>query len=472
MAKATKKTATTKSVVKKTAKKAAKKAAKKVAPKGAPNTSAAKLNLTRDVQRTVLENGVRVISEKVSRATNAIFSVWVDAGSRFEDLNESGATYLIQRAALHGTEKRSQKVLAKHIYAMGGEVGFDTGRDYAHYFATCKSKTLGEAADIVADIALRPRLDKDAISDESALLLEELREAETDADHALDDMFLRSLWKGHGLCRPPHGRLLTVRGQTRLEDLRPKKLVRFHQMSHHPKALTIVATGGVDHAEVLEICEKLFGGLEEPKKKASTTTPPTHRFLALRNRPQFESARFILGFPVCTASDKLRHSAAIMNAVLTGGSDARLSKLIENKKIAVDEVVSSLDLYADAGCLSIRVRVEREHAAQSLDAIVAELRRLPREPLDEKELRKYRDFCKVQLAAQLDSLPSRTESLANAERYFGRVVDLEEDFAGLDAVTPEGLQLLASNWITPYRLSLAVLGNLKGVNIRPNALQW
>lgn len=404
--------------------------------------------------------------------TNAVFSVWVDAGSRFEDLNESGATYLIQRAALHGTEKRSQKVLAKHIDAMGGEVGFETGRDYAHYFATCKGKALSEAAEIIADIVLRPRLDKDAISDESALLLEELREVEADADHALDDMFLRSLWKGHGLCRPPHGRLLTVRGQTRLEDLRPKKLVRFHQMSHHPKSLTIVAAGGVDHAEVLEVCEKLFGALEEPKKKASTTTPPTHRFLALRNRPQFESARFILGFPVCTASDKLRHSAVIMNAVLTGGSDARLSKLVESKKIAVDDVISTLDLYADAGCLSIRVRTEREHAAQALDTIVAELRRLPREPLDDKELRKYRDFCKQQLAAQLDALAARTANLARTERYFGRVIDIEEEHAGLDAVTAEGLQLLASNWITPYRLSLAVLGNLKGVNIRPNALQW
>jgi predicted Zn-dependent peptidase len=468
LAKATRKKAANNKV----AKKSAKKAVKKTATKGAAKETAPKHNLSRDVQRTVLENGVRVISEKVSRATNALFSVWVDAGSRFEDLNESGATYLIQRSAMHGTEKRSQKVLAKHITAMGGQVGFATDRDSAHYFASCKGKALADAADIVTDIALRPRLDKDAISEESALLLEELREAEADADHALDDMFLRSLWKGHGLCRPPHGRLLTVRGQTRLEDLRPKKLVRFHQMSHHPKAITVVASGGVDHAEVLEISEKLYGGLEEPKKKASTTTPPTHRFLALRNRPQFASARFILGFPVCTASDKLRHSAAIMNAVLTGGPDARLSKLVESKKIAVDDVVSALDLYADAGCLSIRVRVEREHAAQSLDAIVAELRRLPREPLDEKELRKYRNICKDQLAAKLDSLPSRVRSLADTERYFGRLVDLEEEFAGLEAVTPEGLQLLASNWITPYRLSLAVLGNLKGVNIRPNALQW
>lgn len=424
------------------------------------------------MQRTVLENGVRVISEKVSRVSNTLFSVWVDAGSRYEDLNESGATYLIQRAAMHGTEKRSEKVLAKLIAALGSPIEFETGRDSAQYFTLCKGKQIAEAADLVADISLRPRLDKDAISEESALLLEELRDAEADADHALDDMFLRSLWKGHGLCRPPHGRLLTVRGQTRLEDLRPKKLVRFHQMSHHPKSIVVIASGAIDHSEVLEIAEKLFGGLEDPKKRASTTTPPTHRFLALRNRPQFDSARFILGFPVCTASDKLRHSAAIMNAVLTGGPDARLSKLIESKKIAVDEVISSLDLYSDAGCLSIRVKVDREHAAQSLDNIVAELRRLPREPLDAKELDKYRDFCKQRLIDQLETLPSRARNLANTERYFNRIVDLEEEFAGLDAVTPEGLQLLASNWITPYRLSLAVLGNLKGVNIRPNALQW
>lgn len=451
----------------------AKKAApKKAAKKSATKKSTATKNLSRDVQRTVLENGVRVISEKVPRATDVVYSVWADAGSRYEDLNESGATYLIQRAAMHGTEKRSERVLKKLIDALGGEVGFKTGRDSAAYYAQCKGKKITDAAEIVADIAVKPRLDKEAIAEESALLLEELREAEADADHALDDMFLRSLWKGHGLCRPPHGRLLTVRGQTRLEDLRPKKLVRFHGMSHHPKALIVIAAGAVDHSEVLELAEKHFGEMEDPKKRASTTTPPTHRFLALRNRPQFEAARFILGFPVCTASDELRHSAMIMNAILAGSPEGRLTALLKGKNSQADEIISTLDLYTDAGCLSIRARTDRTKATDTLDAVVAELRRLPREPLQEKELRKYKNFCKEQLAARLDNLHTRVESLAKDERYFKRAVELEAEVAGLDAVTPEGLQQLASNWITPYRLSLAVLGNLKGVNVRPNALHW
>ncbi len=446
--------------------------AKATPKKAAKKKAAPKKNLSRDVRRTVLENGVRVISEKVSRATNIVFSVWADAGSRYEDLNESGATYLIQRAAMHGTEKRSARVLKKLFDGLGGTVDFKTGRDSAQYFAQCKGKQLAEAANIIADIAIRPRLDKEAISEESALLLDELRDAESDADHALDDMFLRSLWKGHGLCRPPHGRLLTVRGQTRLEDLRPKKLVRFHTMSHHPKALTIVASGAVDHSEVLELSEKLFGALEDPKKRASTTTPPTHRFLALRNRPQFEAARFILGFPVCTAPDELRHSAMIMNAALAGSPDGRLMKLVKGKKSAVEEVISTLDLYIDAGCLTIRARTDRPRVTDTLDAVVEELRRLPREPLEEKELRKYRNFCKDKLASRLDNLQSRVRSLAEDERYFKRLVELDAEFAGLDAVTADGLQQLASNWITPYRLSLAVLGDLKGVNVRPNSLHW
>ena len=105
--------------------------AKATPKKAAKKKAAPKKNLSRDVQRTVLENGVRVISEKVSRATNIVFSVWADAGSRYEDLNESGATYLIQRAAMHGTEKRSARVLKKLIDGLGGTVGFKTGRDSA-----------------------------------------------------------------------------------------------------------------------------------------------------------------------------------------------------------------------------------------------------------------------------------------------------------------------------------------------------
>lgn len=120
----------------------------------------------------------------------------------------------------------------------------------------------------------------------------------------------------------------------------------------------------------------------------------------------------------------------------------------------------------------IHARTDPGRVTDTLDAVVERLRSLPREPLEEKELRKYRNFCKDKLVARLDSLQSRVRSLAEDERYFKRLVELDAEFAGLDAVTVDGLQQLASNWITPYRLSLAVLGNLKGVNIRPDALRW
>lgn len=426
----------------------------------------------RDVERAVLDNGVRVISERVKGAPAVVFSAWVDAGARYEELNESGATHLIQQLAFAGTENRNEAAIAKAIDKLGGQVEVESARDYGLYQATVEAGQLGKAAELIADLALHPVLGKSDAADEKAKLLEQLRAEEKDADLVLSQMFLRSLWKGHGLCRNPRGRLLTVKGHTRLEDIKSKRLQRFHVMSHYPRAITVVVAGDVTHAKALDLAETHFGALEEPKKTVSTTTPPTHKFLALRNRPQFTKVRFRIGFPTCSASDKLRHSAAILRAVIADGPGSRLARMLKAKELPALGIDSASEMHGDVGCLSIGMRTTRKDAVEVLEKTVEQLRGLAADPLEAEELDRAKARCRAELRSQLDSLSTRAASLARDERYFGRYVPYQEEVAELEAVSADKLQILASNWITPYSLSLAVLGDLKGVQIQPKTLRW
>ena len=163
------------------------------------------------------------------RGGRCAVGVWIDAGSRYEELKESGATYLLQRLAMRGTKNRTGDQIADTIDALGGKVDYETERDYACWRALVDGSDAASALELLADLALNPLIVSASKSAEQASLLEELRAADKEADLNLDRMFLRSLWKGHGLCRPPRGRLLIVKGKARLEDFKPKALSRFHE---------------------------------------------------------------------------------------------------------------------------------------------------------------------------------------------------------------------------------------------------
>jgi predicted Zn-dependent peptidase len=162
----------------------------------------------------------------------------------------------------------------------------------------------------------------------------------------------------------------------------------------------------------------------------------------------------------------------LLNAVIGGGAGSRLARMVRAKTLSATDVSSSLLLFADTGVLSVRFRAVPKHAAEALDTIVGVLRQLALAPVDEEELKRAKATCKTAILARLDSPKTRIEDLAEQERYFGGPVDLQQELAEIDRVTPAGLRLLAAEWVAPHYLSLAALGNLNGVTIRPKTLRW
>jgi predicted Zn-dependent peptidase len=358
------------------------------------------------------------------------------------------------------------------VEALGGNVQTLAERDYCCYAARCPGADVEKALDLLTELSLYPQITKTGFAAETKKALEDLREDEDAPDFMLDRMFFRSFWKGHGLCRPPKGRLLHSKGQTKLENFKPKTIERYHTRSHHPKGLTVIAAGAIDHEKLVKMIDKRFGGLEEPKKKVSSPSPTAFRFLALRNRPQFEDIRFRLGVPACNASEPDRHPARLLNAILGGGPGSRLARKVAEGVLPAIEAFSELDMFADAGCLSVRARTERESAVQSLEIIVAEMRKLAFGEIGEAELDWAKAYCRTQLLEGVGSLETRVDDLARQERYFHHPGSLEEEIGLLENVKAERVRMLSAAWIAPHHLSLAVLGNLKGVNVRPSLLSW
>ena len=426
----------------------------------------------RDTRRAELPNGVTVLTERVPKAKVLSLGVWAEAGSRYEELKESGMTHFIQRLAFYGTEKRTAKQITKDISSLGAEVSLETGRDYAAYLANTTPAKLTGTLDLLADISLHPTLTDSGCAAEQEKLLGDLRADDKDADTALERMFLRSLWKGHGLSRPPHGRLLDFRGEAKVETFKPKSLQSFHKRSHHPRGLTVTAAGDLDHDKLLKLVDKLFAPLEEPAKPVSTLVPATRQFLALRNRSSFPSARFRVGTETCAADNPQSEAAAVLNSIIGEGPGSRLARLIRAKKLAAQAASSSLLMFSDTGCFSVPVRTSHANISQAIKQVVHQLRDVATTPVTPAEITRAKAFRRDAIYQEVTSPPHCIASLAREERYFQRIAPLEERVDAIEEVTAAKLRSVASQWFTPYSLSLAVLGKLDGVEITSANLRW
>jgi predicted Zn-dependent peptidase len=111
----------------------------------------------------------------------------------------------------------------------------------------------------------------------------------------------------------------------------------------------------------------------------------------------------------------------------------------------------------DTGVLGIYAGTEPRQAARAVGAIVGELHRLCEEPVNAAELTKAKEFYKGRLLLQMESTNSVATWYGGQEALTGRIQDVEETVAEIDAVTAEDLTRIARG-LFGQAMQLAVIG--------------
>ncbi len=103
-------------------------------------------------RKSLLSNGVRVLTEAMPQSHSATIGIWVENGSRYEEPHENGVSHLIEHLLFKGTRKRTAAQIAEEIDAVGGVLNAFTGKEYTCYYA----KVLGSDLDDGDRLARRP----------------------------------------------------------------------------------------------------------------------------------------------------------------------------------------------------------------------------------------------------------------------------------------------------------------------------
>ncbi len=415
----------------------------------------------RDIHTTTLPNGLHIVTERMPHVRSVSIGAWIASGSRLEAGPERGIAHFLEHMLFKGTHTRSAEDIARAVDSIGGQLDAFTSKEMVSYNTKVLDEHLPLAWDILSDLVLNPTFDSTELEKEKGVILEELKMELDNPEYLTHELFVKNLWKGHGLAQPIIGTRQTIQGFTR--DM----LVGYHQRFYHPGNIVVTATGNLHHAKIVDMVAQSFAnrpnGHSLPKQKAPTLHAP---FVLKQKRTQ--QAHLYLGSPARPIADPTRFAWYVLNTILGGGMSSRLFQNIRERQGLAYAVMSDLMVYRDTGCLAIYAGTSADTLTQVIRSIMEEFRDLKTNLVSTEELRRAKEHLKGSLILSLESTNSRMTNLARQQIFFGQFFSMDELLAAIEAVTSEQVLELARESFVPDQLSLTVLGKVDGLQLDRN----
>ncbi len=409
--------------------------------------------------RHVFENGLTLLVEPLAQVHSVAIGVFVRRGSRHENDTERGLAHFIEHLVFKGTASRSAEQIAMDVDAMGGHMDAFTSKEYAAFHLRVLDTHVNRSAEILADILVNPRFDASDLAKEKTVILEEFAMVDDTPDDILGEMFASQFWPDHAIGRPILGTRKALKSYTQ-DDVR-----RFFRKVYVPSNLVLAIAGRITEKRAIEIATRLFTSI--PKRRAHTRSPrpTTHHGLIKKHKKTLAQTHLCLGAlgPASTHGD--RFTGHVLGTILGGSISSRLFQNVREKRGLVYSISAGLSGFMDTGSLSIYAATSKERVDTVLSLISDEVKRLLDERVPDDELQRAKDNLKGGLVLSLEGTGSRMSALARNEIYFKRTVSPDETLRSIDAVTSHDVLELAQD-IFSRKLTLAVIGNLKGAKLR------
>jgi predicted Zn-dependent peptidase len=413
----------------------------------------------REIERAVLPNGIRIVTETMPYVRSVSLGVWIGSGSRVEQGAENGLSHFLEHMVFKGTKNRSAEEIARSIDSVGGGLDAFTSKELVSFNTKVLDEHLPFALDVLADLVLNPLFREEDIEKEKGVILEEIKMEADQPEFVLHETFLSNFWKANGLGRPILGTKETVRKFSR--DM----VASFYDRVYSPKNILITAAGSLDQDRIVQLVRDKFGDMEPRGTPPACLAPKSNAAITLKKKESLEQVHIAMGVPAYPMAHELRFPMYVLNTVLGGGMSSRLFQNIREKQGLAYAVYSELNLFSDAGCLLIYAGTAAETAKQVVTSVVEEFRTLKHELITEEELRRAKDHLKGSLMLSLESTSSRMSNLARQEMYFDRFLSLDEMLEMIEAVRRDEVQLIAQEFFQAQKIALAMLGRLGGTEI-------
>ncbi len=417
------------------------------------------------INTTTLNNGVRIVTQRVEHMHTVTTGIWVANGARHESPGKTGVAHFIEHMLFKGTGRRNARQISREIDSIGGVLNAFTGHEYVCYYAKVLAKFLPRAADLLSDIFLQSTFPPDEIERERKVILQEIKMREDSPEEFIHDRFHLNYWKGQSLGLPILGTAETITALSRADILSHK------DSRYRPQDIIISAAGNVNHEELVAIMEPLFSSITSTWQQEPSDFKENNSSVINITEREMEQTLICLGARGQRHDHPDRYAQFLLATILGGGMSSRLFQEVREKKGLAYSVYAYLISHADSGATVIYAGTEKANCLEVLDIACGELSRLVSEEVPQDELDSAREQLKGKTLMSLESSDSLMTRLAKNEIYFEEQQTIEDVLANYDAVTSQDILRLSQQLFKKEYLHLEVMGPVADLGFNEDMLK-
>lgn len=405
-------------------------------------------------EKKVLKNGLTLLTVPNEYAASLTMSVFVKAGSRYEEAQINGISHFLEHLHFKGSKKYpTAKKLSEIVDAIGGEFNANTGKEHTQYYIRAAYEHLPLAFNVLTDMVQNPLFDEKELQREKGVIIEEINMYKDNPQFVVENAFEELLWPNCALGRDIAGTPEIIKSITR------DNILEYRQRFYQPGNMIIAVGGKFDQVLLEELVEKHWGNL--PNNEFGTwehsKQDQTEPRLKVINKVT-EQAHMIVGFIAYPYKSPFNYPLRIMSAVLGGGMSSRLFLRVRERMGLAYYVASSYNNYLDTGNFIIQAGLKVSSAPQALKVILEELKKIRDKGISVAELKKAKDYIKGKVALALEDPHDKMEWYLGQEAFVGKSKTIKQLFEELDNVTQEDVKKVAHDVIKNEKLNLAVIG--------------
>ena len=403
------------------------------------------------VDKTVLKNGIRIVSQKMAHTRSVSMGVWVNVGARDESVEESGLSHFIEHMIFKGTRKRSAYQIAKEFDAVGGQTNAFTTMENTCYHARVLDARVDTMADILCDIFTNSVFDPAEVEKERPVILQEIGMVEDNPEEYVHVLSGYNFWGDHPLGRSILGTPENVLG---FDVAAIKKF--FHRL-YQPERIVISAAGNIEHRRLVQLVAPPFEALAAGNGFPQRYPPRECSVVDVHHR-DLEQMHICLSTRGLPITDAGRYSLSLLNTILGGNMSSRLFQQVREKRGLAYSVYSFVSSHVDTGMFGVYMGVDPRRAEETTRLVLDELLKMTKQPVTVSELSGAIEYTRGSLLLGAESTDNQMVRTAQNEIHFGCDLPLETIIEKIEAVTADDIQQLACRLFDVDHMALTLLG--------------
>lgn len=406
-------------------------------------------------QKTTLENGITILSERVDYVRSIAVGVWINAGSRDENPDNRGIAHFLEHMLFKGTEKRNKYEIAHYLESLGGTINAFTSKEFTCYYTRILSEYLKQSIDLLSDVIQNTILCDEEIEKEKNVVIDEIGEIEDTPGELIFERFYENLFHNHPLGCPILGHKDDIR------KINKNICIDFISKNYHPKKIIITASGFLEHEELVKYVNQYFpSDKSRPLKNEKRIFSPASE-IKQRENIYYDAANnqthICTGIRTFPYTNKNRFTLLVLNSILSIGMSSRLFQNIREKYGIAYDIHSFTDFFHDTGCFGVYAATNQENSKKCLKLIKTEIDFLVSKKVNNSELKTIKAQLKSSLVMGLESTTARMSRLARQYLYTNNVEPIDKIIKKIESIEPVHIQSLAKELFKPERFITTIL---------------